>query len=46
LGINNVRRRLDLAYPERYLLVFKDEGDRYMVSMHINLNDESKLFHN
>jgi sensor histidine kinase YesM len=37
LGIANVRRRLDLIYPERYALTIEDGAERYRVELAIPL---------
>lgn len=37
LGIENTRRRLDLIYPTKHLLVINDTEKEFSVSLHINL---------
>ena len=37
IGINNVRKRLELIYVEKHELKINDEGDFFVVSMLINL---------
>ena len=37
IGIANVRKRLELIYPDNYELKFNDEGDFFVVSLMINL---------
>mgnify|MGYP006268105077 CR=1 FL=1 len=37
IGLKNVRRRLELLYPDRYELKIRDEEDSYFVSLKINV---------
>lgn len=37
LGLANVRRRLDLSYPDRYELHVTEDAERYSVHLEINL---------
>lgn len=37
-GLQNVRRRLELSYPDRYTLDIKDLPDRYSVQLNIQLS--------
>ena len=37
IGLQNVRRRLELSYPEHYTLVEEDRGDSYYVQLKLNL---------
>ncbi len=37
VGINNVKKRLELLYPERYELKLADEGNFFMVSLNLQL---------
>jgi len=39
IGIGNVKKRLELIYPERYELKMSDEGNFFVVSMMVKLND-------
>ncbi len=39
IGLNNVRRRLDLIYPEKHTLAIKEDNHYFMVSLKIELND-------
>jgi two-component system sensor histidine kinase AlgZ len=38
IGLQNVSRRLELSYPERYELEVKDLADRYFVKLRIQLS--------
>lgn len=38
IGINNVKKRLELIYPEHHELKINDEGNFFVVSLQINLN--------
>jgi hypothetical protein len=37
IGLQNVRRRLELSYPEKYSLHVEDRSDRYVVQLKIQL---------
>lgn len=37
IGLSNVKKRLNLIYPERYTLQTRDEGETYFVSLNIDL---------
>lgn len=39
VGINNVKRRLELLYPDQHILTVKNEGDSFFVSLKIKTND-------
>jgi hypothetical protein len=41
IGINNVKKRLDILHPEKYQLQYGYEGDVYAVSLFIDLEQES-----
>lgn len=43
-GINNVKKRLDFIYPNRYELKINDEGDFFVASMHIQLVEEAPVY--
>lgn len=38
IGLLNVRRRLELSYPEKYTLEIEDQADRYSVTLKLQLN--------
>jgi sensor histidine kinase YesM len=38
IGLQNVRRRLDLSYPGKHTLVMEDKSDRYFVQLNITLS--------
>jgi sensor histidine kinase YesM len=38
IGLQNVKRRLDLSYPDKYTLVMEDKSDRYFVQLNITLS--------
>jgi len=42
IGLNNIRKRLELNYPGRYVLDHKVLGDIYMVDLEINLCNNTK----
>ena len=37
IGISNVQKRLELIYPEKFLLDIKDEEEVYIVNLKLNL---------
>ncbi|MBL7815660.1 MAG: histidine kinase [Saprospiraceae bacterium] len=37
IGLSNVKRRLDLSYPDNYELTVQDFSDRYIVELKMNL---------
>lgn len=37
IGIENCRNRLELLYPDRYCLDIKEEGEKFMLNLTINL---------
>jgi LytS/YehU family sensor histidine kinase len=39
IGLVNVRRRLDLLYPENYALKITEEADKYKVNLTLALNE-------
>lgn len=42
-GIENVRRRLELLYPDRHTLEIKEDDDVFIVDMNIELNIEHSV---
>lgn len=38
VGLQNVRRRLELIYPKRYQLDIREDGEHYSVDLHLQLN--------
>lgn len=38
IGLQNVKRRLELSYPEQHKLVIEDKTDRYFVQLNITLS--------
>jgi two-component system sensor histidine kinase AlgZ len=40
IGIENVRKRLDLLYPGKHELIMQDEGDFYSVSLRLQLDEK------
>ena len=38
IGLQNVKRRLDLSYPDKYKLTIDDKPDRYTVQLNITLS--------
>src|SRR5215203_4419493 len=42
-GLSNVKRRLELLYPNAYSLVIKDEEDMFLVSLTLPLREFKKL---
>lgn len=39
VGITNVKRRLELLYPDQHILIIKNEEDSFFVSLKIKIND-------
>ncbi|HSD07496.1 sensor histidine kinase [Flavobacterium sp.] len=39
VGITNVKRRLELLYPDQHILTIKNEVDSFFVSLKIKIND-------
>ncbi|PWA06844.1 sensor histidine kinase [Flavobacterium psychrotolerans] len=39
VGIANVKRRLELLYPDQHILTLKDDVDSFFVSLKIKMND-------
>jgi len=39
IGLNNVRRRLDLIYPGQYDLDISDNGQRFEVKLRLELSE-------
>jgi Putative regulator of cell autolysis len=39
IGLANVKRRLDLLYPERHELKVEDQPDRYYIELKLNLSE-------
>jgi sensor histidine kinase YesM len=39
VGITNVKRRLELLYPDQHILTIKNEEDSFFVSLKIKIND-------
>ena len=37
IGLQNVKRRLDLSYPDNYELTIQDLPNRYVVELKMNL---------
>ena len=44
IGISNVKKRLEFIYPGKYELKINDEGDFFVVSMHIKLVAETPVY--
>lgn len=38
IGIKNVKRRLNLLYPDKYILYTKKETDKYLIKLNINIH--------
>jgi LytS/YehU family sensor histidine kinase len=38
IGLQNVKRRLELSYPDRYILTMDDKPDRYSIKLNIILS--------
>lgn len=41
IGLENVRRRLELIYPERHQLEIEDSPDRYLTSLNLILTEDN-----
>lgn len=41
IGIENVRKRLEILYPQQYTLIIKDSEQEFVVDLKINLRDEN-----
>ncbi len=39
IGLQNVKRRLELIYPERFQLDLKEEGKEYLLNLKLDLNE-------
>ena len=46
IGINNVKKRLELIYIEKHELKINDEGNFFVVSMLINLTGDATVYNN
>jgi len=46
IGLNNVKRRLELLYPNRYNLNISDTNNEYGIELNIELNNDKKLNYN
>ncbi len=42
IGLENVRRRLELIYPERHQLEIEDSPDRYLTSLNLILTEDKQ----
>lgn len=40
IGIKNVKRRLNLLYPDKHILNIKKEADTYLIKLVININQD------
>jgi two-component system, LytTR family, sensor histidine kinase AlgZ len=38
IGLQNVKRRLELSYPEKHKLIIDEKPDRYFVQLNITLS--------
>jgi LytS/YehU family sensor histidine kinase len=43
IGLNNVKRRLELIFGQKYSLKINDSEDKFIVSLHLSLNENFKL---
>lgn len=41
IGLENVKRRLDLIYPNKHSLVIQNENNQYVIELKITLNDSN-----
>ena len=41
IGIDNVRKRLEILYPQKYTLNIKDSEKEFVVDLKIDLSDEN-----
>ncbi|MEL6867825.1 MAG: histidine kinase [Bacteroidota bacterium] len=44
IGLKNVRRQLELIYPNAHELKIDDQQDRFLVNLHIDLEKDQPLF--
>lgn len=44
IGINNVKKRLELIYPGKHELKINDEGDFFVVSLMVNLTGSAPVY--
>lgn len=42
IGLENIRKRLQLLYPEKHSLTINDHSTEYAVNLHLNLTDSNK----
>lgn len=45
IGLQNVRKRLQLIYPDRHHLVIESRGDEFRVALDLELSEEAGLVH-
>ena len=45
IGLQNVKRRLELSYPDDYVLTIKDEPDHYYVELKLNIKIHEPHLH-
>ncbi len=38
IGLQNVQRRLELSYPDKFQLIMEDKPDKYIVNLNLTLN--------
>jgi two-component system, LytTR family, sensor kinase len=43
-GLRNSRRQLELLFPDAHVLDIQDKGDRFIVSLHLNLSNAPSKF--
>jgi sensor histidine kinase YesM len=41
IGLNNVKRRLELLYPRRHELAIADKGDKFIIDLKIKIDSEN-----